>query len=163
MRRTVVFAVAAVLATLALGVEAAQDDTSQGDESESYDASAEAASATVTAQRGTTKVLWLDAEEWENTEVDSLYTSGSEFKTGARSYIEIEFDEDNSFRIKGNTRIKVEKIHDVAEDASGNVIRLVELQVIDGEVNARLHRLPEDVRVKVTSPTAVAVGPTTSA
>jgi len=113
-------------------------------------------SATVTAQRGTTEALLLDAEKWADTKVGKTYTTGTELKTGDRSYIEVGLDEQNSFRIKGTTQVKVEKILSVSEDESGTVIRLVELQIIDGEVNARLNQLPDDVRVRVSSPTAVA-------
>ncbi len=146
MKGTVVVAAAAAIAALFAGAEGAQPDASQGD----------GASATVTTQRGTTEALLLDATQWENTEVGRLYVSGSEFRTGTRSYIEVSLDENNSFRIKGTTRVKVSKILDASTDVSGKVVRLVELQVIDGEVNARLNRLPDDVRVKVSTPTAVA-------
>lgn len=125
---------------------ATQDDAAAG----------EVASATVTGQRGTTEVLLLDEEEWAKTKVGRVYTTGTELKTGKRSYIEISLDEQNGFRIKGTTQVRVEKIYDAAEDETGSVIRLVELQIIDGEVNARLNQLPDDVRVRVMSPTAVA-------
>jgi len=132
---------------LGLMLDGAAQDGSSG---------AASATATVTAQRGTTEALLLDAEKWANTKVGRTYATGTELKTGSRSYIEVALDEYNSFRIKGTTQIKVEKILDTSEDESGAVIRLVELQLIDGEVNARLNRLPDDVRVKVSSPTAVA-------
>jgi len=113
-------------------------------------------SATVSAQRGTTEALVLDTEKWAATKVGRTYTTGTELKTGKRSYIEVALDEHNSFRIKGTTQVKVEKLLATTEGESGKVIRLVELQVIDGEVNARLNKLPEDVRVRVSSPMAVA-------
>lgn len=140
-----------VFGATCLVVGIAFDGAAQGD-----GASADAASATVTAQRGKTEALLLNAEEWTKTETGHTYTSGTELKTDTRSYIEVSLDEENSFRIKGTTQVKVEKIFDAATDESGKVIRLVELQVIDGEVNARLNQLPDDVRVKVSSPTAVA-------
>jgi hypothetical protein len=116
----------------------------------------ESTAAKVTAQRGTTEALLLDTEDWVDTKIGRVYTTGTELKTGTRSYIEVALDENNSFRIKGTTQVKVEKIMAASEDEAGKVIRLVELQVIDGEVNARLNDLPEDVRVNVASPTAVA-------
>ena len=122
----------------------------------SGDATASDEAATVTAQRGTTEAMLLDAEEWATTAVGRTYTSGTELKTGERSYIEVALDENNSFRIKGTTQVKVDKIFSTSEDESGQVIRLVELEVLDGEVNARLDRLPDDVRVRVASPTCVA-------
>jgi hypothetical protein len=116
----------------------------------------ESPSATVTAQRGTTEALQLGAEEWILTQVGAIYASGTALRTGQRAYLDVSFDEDNSFRIKGNTQVRVEKIFETAEGDGGKVIRLIEVQVIDGEVNARLNRLPSDVRVEVVSPTAVA-------
>ncbi len=147
-----VLGLAAVLAPEGATAASAADD----DEASAREASAEEASATVTAQRGTTEALLLDAEEWAKTKIGRIYTTGTELKTGTRSYIEVSLDEQNGFRIKGTTQVKVEKIYDAAEDETGSVIRLVELQVVDGEVNARLNQLPDDVRVRVVSPTAVA-------
>ncbi|MBN1919430.1 MAG: hypothetical protein JW889_16155 [Verrucomicrobia bacterium] len=118
--------------------------------------SGEAPSAKVTAQRGATEALLLDTEEWAKTSVGRTYVSGTELKTGERSYIEVALDENNSFRIKGTTQVRVDKILAGAEDEDGTIIRLVQLEVLDGEVNARLGRLPDDVRVRVASPTCVA-------
>jgi len=112
--------------------------------------------ATVTAQRGQTQALVSNAKEWSKTEVGAAYAAGTELKTGKRSYLEVSLDASNCFRIKSAAQVKVERLFDAAEDESGTVIRLVKLQVIDGEVSARLDNLPDDVRVKISSPTAVA-------
>lgn len=125
---------------------AAQDGDSQGGE----------ACATVTAQRGTTEALAPEAEEWTGTAVGDAYVGGTELRTGKRSYMEVCLDENNSFRIKSDTQVKVAKILETAQDEAGAIVRLVEMQVIDGEVSARLKKLPEGVRVKIASPTAVA-------
>lgn len=145
MKGTAVAAVLAavlMLACAAQATEEAAEDASQ--------------SATVTAQRGKTEVLLTGAEEWTKTELGGAYASGSELRTGTRAYLEVDVDPDNSFRIKSGTQVRVDKIFEAAQDESGKIVRLVELQVIDGEVNARLERIPDDARVDVTCPTAVA-------
>ncbi|MBN1917043.1 MAG: FecR domain-containing protein [Verrucomicrobia bacterium] len=110
----------------------------------------------VTAQRGTAEALLLGAAEWVATQIDSSYPCGCELRTGRRSYMEVYFDEANSFRIKADTHVRVGKVLETVEGESGSIVRLVEIEMVDGEVNARLGRLPDDVRVNVTSPSAVA-------
>jgi len=148
MKGTAVAAVSAALVLMGHAAQATEQPAAETGEG--------SPSATVTAQRGKTEVLVTGAKQWGATALGEMYTSGSELKTGRRSYIEVEFDDSNGFRIKGDTQVRVEKIFEAAEDESGKVIRLVELQVIDGEVNARLTRIPDDARVDVTCPTAVA-------
>ena len=146
MRRTIAAAVVAAALVAAADAEAAEGSESRNEEG----------GTRVTAQRGTTEALLLDATEWVKTQIGAIYAGGSGLRTGPRSYIEVYFDEANGFRIKADTEVRVDKVLETSEDGSGHVVRLVELEVIDGEVNARLGRLPEDVRVNVTSPSAVA-------
>jgi hypothetical protein len=148
MKGTIVAAIWAALLLLGHPAQATEQAAAQPEQ--------ESPSATVTAQRGQTEVLITGAKQWGATALGESYASGSKLKTGRRSYIEVGFDENNGFRIKGNTQVRVDKIFEAAEDESGHVIRLIELQVIDGEVNARLTRIPDDSRVDVTCPTAVA-------
>jgi hypothetical protein len=143
----------AVLSLIGLAVSLALGGDAGG---ASGGTSTEAASATITGQRGTTEALLLNAEEWANTKIGRVYTTGTALKTGERSYIDLNLDEYNSFRIKGTTQVRVEKILETSADESGKIVKLVRLDIIDGEVNSRLDRLPDDVRVQVASPIAVA-------
>jgi hypothetical protein len=144
--RALLWVAALCLLVALVSQSAAQDGDSQGTQP----------CTTVTAQRGTTEALLPETEQWKGTAIGDAYAGGTELRTGKRSYVEVCLDKDNSFRIKSDTQVAVEKILEAAEEEAGTVVRLVELQVIDGEVSARLKKLPEGVRVKIASPTAVA-------
>ena len=152
------FIIACLVAIGALGLAAGPmvEAAAQAEAGAEDAASSPGDAATVTAQRGKTEALLAAAEQWAKTEVGRAYAAGTELKTGKRSYIEVCLDEANSFRIKSATQLKVGKILDTSYDESGRVVRLVELQLVEGEVSARLAKLPKDVRVRITTPTAIA-------
>jgi len=156
-----IIACLAVIGVLGLVAGPVVEVAAQADAEAEEAAAGDAASspndaATVTAQRGKTEACVADGEEWAKTEVGRAYAAGTDLKTGKRSYIEICLDEANGFRIKSSTQVKVGKILDTSYDESGKVVRLVELQLAEGEVSARLAKLPKDVRVRITTPTAIA-------
>jgi len=151
MRQTIAAAFVAAALVAAVTVLIGSAEGAEGSTSEVKENGAR-----VTAQRGTTEALLAEATEWVKTQIDALYAGGTELRTGRRSYLDLHFDEANSFRIKADTQVRVDKVLETSEDESGRIVRLVELEVVDGEVNARLGRLPDDVRVSVTSPSAVA-------
>ncbi|MBI1883875.1 MAG: FecR domain-containing protein [Chlamydiae bacterium] len=102
-------------------------------------------------------------------EVQILKTQGSEpaktgmalstsdiLSTGPHSFCVIKMDEENSLRVKQNSKIKIKKIWEEVQKSDGRVVQEYRVNVTQGELTAQLGKLPKDSEFKVSSPVAVA-------
>lgn len=76
--------------------------------------------------------------------------------TGAHSYCVIQMDENNLFRIKQNARLIVEKIWDESKKKDGTVVSEFRLNLMRGELLAKLDKLPPQSEFNVAGPVAIA-------
>jgi hypothetical protein len=95
-------------------------------------------------------------EEWSKVEENASYARDTSLKTGERSFIQVTFDSFNSFRMKSNTQVLVGGIEEKAAEEGGGVVKIIRLDLLDGEVGVKLKKLPKDHIMKVAGPTAVA-------
>ncbi|MBI1870149.1 MAG: FecR domain-containing protein [Chlamydiae bacterium] len=75
--------------------------------------------------------------------------------TGAHCYCIIQLDEKNLFRVKQNARVKIEKLGEEVEK-NGSVVKEVRLNLLQGELWAKLDELPAQTEFNVATPVAVA-------
>jgi len=83
-------------------------------------------------------------------------SSGAYLKTGTHSYIEVEFFDQNCFRLKSKTEARLEQLGTAAEEGSEKVVRVIKMDLIDGETGVKLKGLPDDCVVQVSTPAAIA-------
>ena len=95
-------------------------------------------------------------EEWKAVAEKEEYSRDTCLKTGPNSFMQIAFDDFNSFRMKSNTEVVVAGIEELAEEKGGGIVKIIKLDILDGEVGVKLEQLPKDHIMKVSGPTAVA-------
>jgi hypothetical protein len=76
--------------------------------------------------------------------------------TGAKSYCVVQLNEKNSFRIKQNAEVVIAKIWEEAKKINGTVVSEVQLNLLRGELTAKLDELPKGSEFNVVGPVAIA-------
>jgi hypothetical protein len=110
--------------------------------------------ATVTAVRGEC-LKGLDQAQLKPAAKGSPVMAGSWLKTGKKSFMEIQFIDSNSFRLKSQTEARLESLGELSKKGN-KVIRLVRLDLISGETGVKLSKLPPGYMVEVSTPAAIA-------
>ena len=121
------------------------------------DADADKASrAVVESKKGDCNFRPAGEDEWMSVVMEKQYGDDTSLKTGSRSFMQVAFDDFNSFRMKSNTEVVVKRIEEMSREKGGGIVRIIKLDVLDGEVGVKLKKLPKDHIMKVSGPTAVA-------
>ncbi len=76
--------------------------------------------------------------------------------TGNHAYCVVQLDEQNSFRIKQNARVKIDRIWEASQKPDGSVVNEARLDLMRGELTAKLDKLPANSKFEVSSPVAIA-------
>lgn len=76
--------------------------------------------------------------------------------TGLHSFCVTAIDQDNSFRIKQNTVVQISKLWEESQELNSQVIREVHLNLLQGNLLARLDKMPPNSKLSVQGPTAIA-------
>ena len=97
--------------------------------------------------KGNCKIKTPDADAYSNIETDVKYLFGSTVKTMRKSYVELEFSENNRFRLLARTTLTIE------QDTRNPKLKIVKLEA--GHIDLQLDDLPADHSLKVETPTAV--------
>lgn len=112
--------------------------------------------AVVETVQGTVLILDKEGDAGKPAEAGLKIAENEIIQTGERSLCVVKIDEDNSFRIKQNAQVKMEKLLSESEKLDGKVVREVRLNLIEGEVAVKLRKLPEGSEFNVTGPVAIA-------
>ena len=117
---------------------------------------AESPSAAVQEMKGECDFKEAGKTKWNPVETSARYQMDTSLKTGSHSFMQVGFDEFNSFRMKSNTQVVVNAIEEESKVKGGNIVKIIKLDILDGEVGVKLEQLPKDSIMKVSGPTAVA-------
>ncbi len=112
--------------------------------------------AVVQIRKGDCTYKPADEEKWGPVEEGDEYQKDTSLKTGSRSLMQVAFDDFNSFRMKSNTEVVVEGIEERSKEKGGGIVKIIKLDLLDGEVGVKLRKLPKDHIMTVSGPTAVA-------
>lgn len=96
------------------------------------------------------------AADWKPARAGAPLKAEDSLRTSNNSYVDMEFDPPNRFRLKENSLLKIERLYEESKEAGGSVVRLTDLGLLRGEVIARLDKLPAEVRLSLRSPAAIA-------
>lgn len=77
-------------------------------------------------------------------------------RTDSDSYVELELNPGNKFRVLENSQVMVKYLEKETQDVDGAVVKLNQFDLLEGDVIFRLDKLPKDTLIQVSSPTAVA-------
>ena len=118
--------------------------------------SSEISTATVNEKKGECEFKEFGKTKWSTVELNAKYAMDTTLKTGSHSFMQVAFDEFNSFRMKSNTEVIINAMEEKSKEKGGNVIKIIKLDILDGEIGVKLEKLPKDSIMKVSGPTAVA-------
>lgn len=93
---------------------------------------------------------------WAPAAAGTRLAAEDSLRTLNNSYADLQLDPPNRFRLKENAVLRVERILGESKDADGSVVRLTDLGILQGEVVARLDKLPAGTRLVLKSPVAIA-------
>lgn len=113
-------------------------------------------SATVQEKKGECTFKEAGKTKWNSVELSAKYSMDTTLKTGSHSFMQVGFDEFNSFRMKSNTEVIINALEEKSKEKGGNIIKIIKLDILDGEIGVKLEQLPKDSIMKVSGPTAVA-------
>ena len=118
--------------------------------------SADVSSAKIKAVSGTVEVIADESQPPQKAVTGQSVQPPNIIQTSEKSYCVVEMTPDNSFRIKQNSRVKIEKIFQEAQQSGGTVVKETQLSLIGGELTAKLDQLPKDSTFHVSGPVAIA-------
>ncbi len=94
--------------------------------------------------------------DWTNLNAGEEVSAGNTIRTGADSFCNIFIDSSNSFRIKEETTVKIARLWEPHPEKDNGIVKLVSLNLLDGEIISALDALPKDTRYEVTTPVSIA-------
>ncbi len=92
---------------------------------------------------------------WNNAKIGQALDLKDSIKTSEESYADVEFDMVNLFRLNSASKIVVETLPDRSEE-NDSVERLYNFNLLNGNVIARLKKLPKKTRFEIQTPVAIA-------
>lgn len=98
----------------------------------------------------------LDQQNWIKTEINDKIQENTYLKTEQDSFCEVQLDQNNLFRIKESTLIQVKHLWDQEILKGKNVVKLIQINLIDGQISSQLDDLPDDTQFEVHSPVSIA-------
>lgn len=118
--------------------------------------SRETSQAKIQNLQGDVQVFEKEGASAKKAEADMPIVPSNIIATGPQAFCVVQLDQDNSFRIKQNTRVKVEKIWEESQKLDGSVVSQARLGLMRGELTAKLDKLPKNGKFEVSSPVAIA-------
>ncbi|MDD5645232.1 MAG: FecR domain-containing protein, partial [bacterium] len=115
-----------------------------------------AADIDVAGITGTVKSRSSSSESWKMLAAGTNITKSDFIKTGPLSFADLLFEHDNRFRIMENTEIMVSLTDNPDTLKNGKTLRLLNINLYNGTVGAKLDNLPDNIRVGIETPSAVA-------
>ena len=100
--------------------------------------------------------LQAGEEEWKPAAMGEKLKAKDSLKTLNNSYADMQLDPQNRFRLRENSVLDIERLGHEARDPDGSVVKIVDLGLLEGELLARLDRLPVGTRLNIRSPVAIA-------
>lgn len=92
---------------------------------------------------------------WSNAQTDQILALQDSVKTSKESYVDVEFDMVNLFRLKAMSEIIVENLPEESQK-NGSSERLYSFNLLSGNIVAKLKKLPEKTRFEIQTPVAIA-------
>jgi hypothetical protein len=94
--------------------------------------------------------------QWGKVNQNDILAMNDSVKTGLDSYAEMELSPGNTVRLKEKSQILVKDLETESKDSNGQVVKLIDFNLIEGDIALVLDKLPKDTLLQVSSPTAVA-------
>lgn len=113
-------------------------------------------SAKIKTVSGSVEVITDENQKAQKAIIGQSIQAPNIIQTGEKSYCVVEMNADNSFRIKQNARVKIEKIFQESQKIGGTVVKETQLSLMRGELLAKLNKIPEDSEFNVSGPVAIA-------
>ncbi|MEW6534070.1 MAG: FecR domain-containing protein [Candidatus Auribacterota bacterium] len=105
--------------------------------------------------KGSVSIQENDSSEFSPALPDQILKSENILKTGAESYVDVQFDIMNVFRLLPDSHMRVDTLPDAVKTES-NVTRLYSFSLLKGDLSAKLDKLPQDTRFEIQTPVAIA-------
>jgi hypothetical protein len=112
--------------------------------------------AKIQSLKGNVELIEKEGAPAKPAQPDMAVFPSNFIKTESHSYCVVELDSDNTIRIKQNAHVKIEKLWEESQAADGSVVKEVRLNLLKGELNAKLKKLPSKSKFNVTGPVAIA-------
>lgn len=93
---------------------------------------------------------------WKPASTGTDLAADDSLKTLNNSYADMQLDPPNVFRLKENSLLKIQDLNRETKDPDGSVLKLVDLEILQGDLLAKLDRLPSGTRLNLRSPVAIA-------
>jgi hypothetical protein len=112
----------------------------------------------VTVTKVYRNVEYLKGEEkgWAPAVVGTRLVTKDSLRTYNNSYADMQLDPPNRFRLKENAVLKIERLEEEIKEPDGSVVKLTDLDLLKGELLARLDKLPSGTCLNLRSPVAIA-------
>ncbi len=110
----------------------------------------------IQALQGEVQFFEKEGASSQAAKVGMTVISSNIIETGNHAYCVIQLDEQNSLRIKQNARVKIEKIWEASKKPDGSVVNEARLDLMRGELTAKLNKIPANSKFEVSSPVAIA-------
>lgn len=111
--------------------------------------------ATIQEVHGSVYIIDPDGESQTAT-LNQKVPMGYEVQTERNAYCEIALDSENTFRVKEETLIQIEKLNEASKKPDGSVVKITRINLFEGELSAKLENLPKDSEFEILSPVAIA-------
>jgi hypothetical protein len=93
---------------------------------------------------------------WNKINQNDVLAVNDSIKTGIDSYAEMELNPGNNIRLKEKSQMLVKDLEAESKDSNGQVVKLIDFNLIEGDLALKLDKLPKDTLLQVSSPTAIA-------
>ncbi len=92
---------------------------------------------------------------WSDAKIDQVLAIKDSIKTAEDSYVDVEFDMLNLFRLKAMSEIIVGNLPEESQK-NGSAKKLYNFNLLSGNIVAKLKKLPEKTRFEIQTPVAIA-------
>jgi len=111
--------------------------------------------ATVEKTYGTVQSS-LNESDWKDILKGTQLDSNQFVQTSIDSFCDIAIDTKNKFRLKESTKIKIEKLWEPDPEKNNGIVKIISINLMEGEISSKLDDLPEGTQYEVVSPISVA-------
>ena len=114
------------------------------------------AESTIAHVEGTGERKTPESESWLAAAKDDPVSKGDSLRTGPASSMYVILDPLSSFRINEQTTVEVASLAEESKLPDGTVEKLMNINLLKGDMVTKLKKLPKETRFTVTGPVAVA-------
>ena len=98
----------------------------------------------------------LNDSDWEDIQVGAQLDTNHYVQTSTDSFCDIAVDKKNKFRLKESTKVKIEKLWDLDPAKNTGIVKIISINLMEGEISSKLDDLPDGTEYEVVSPISVA-------